>query len=66
MSTIARITPCLWYDGAAEEAAKLYTSLFPDSHIDDVMRSESDNPSVNEGSALVVRGVRRGATIWVA
>jgi predicted 3-demethylubiquinone-9 3-methyltransferase (glyoxalase superfamily) len=55
MSTISRIIPCLWYDGAAEEAAKLYTSLFPDSHIDDVMRSPADNPSVNEGAALVVR-----------
>ena len=24
-------TPCLWFDGQAEEAAALYTSLFPDS-----------------------------------
>ena len=55
MSTISRITPCLWYDGVAEEAAKFYTSLFPDSHIDDVMRSASDNPSVHEGEVLVVR-----------
>lgn len=52
---ISRITPCLWYDGQAEEAAKLYTSLFPESHIDDVMRSASDNPSVNEGAVLLVR-----------
>lgn len=55
MSTISRITPCLWYDGTAEEAANLYTSLFPDSHIDEVMRSPSDNPSVSEGAVLVVR-----------
>ena len=51
----SRITPCLWYDGVAEEAVKLYTSLFPESHIDDVMRSASDNPSVNEGAVLLVR-----------
>ncbi len=28
-----RITPCLWLDGNAEAAAKLYTSLFANSHI---------------------------------
>ena len=31
-----RITPSLWYDGRAEEAAKLYVSLFEDSEITDV------------------------------
>ena len=25
--------PCLWFDGQAEDAAKLYTSLFPNSRI---------------------------------
>jgi len=28
-----RIMPCLWFDGQAEEAAKLYTSIFPNSKI---------------------------------
>lgn len=28
-----KITPYLWYDGKAEEAARLYTSIFPDSKI---------------------------------
>ena len=28
-----KITPFLWYDGKAEEAAKLYTSIFPNSKI---------------------------------
>ncbi len=27
------ITPFLWYDGKAEEAARLYTSIFPNSKI---------------------------------
>jgi predicted 3-demethylubiquinone-9 3-methyltransferase (glyoxalase superfamily) len=27
------ITPCLWFDTAGEEAAKLYTSVFPSSKI---------------------------------
>ena len=28
-----RITPFLWYDGRAEEAARLYVSLFPNSRV---------------------------------
>lgn len=31
---MSRITPCLWFDGRAAEAAVFYTSLFPDSSID--------------------------------
>ena len=32
------ISPCLWFDGKAEEAAALYTSLFADGEILDVVR----------------------------
>jgi len=32
------ITPCLWFDGNAEEAAEYYCSLFPDSRIVSVVR----------------------------
>ena len=28
-----KITPCLWFDGKAEEAARFYVSLFPDSEL---------------------------------
>lgn len=42
-----KITPCLWFDGKAEEAASYYTSIFPDSAIRDV----TPGP---DGSALVV------------
>ena len=28
-----RITPCLWFDTEAEEAAQFYTSVFPNSRI---------------------------------
>jgi predicted 3-demethylubiquinone-9 3-methyltransferase (glyoxalase superfamily) len=48
------ITPCLWFDGNAEEAAKLYTSLFPNSRIDKVNRSPADTPSGPAGSVLTV------------
>ncbi len=33
-----KISPCLWFDDKAEEAAKFYTSIFKDSKIGDVTR----------------------------
>jgi predicted 3-demethylubiquinone-9 3-methyltransferase (glyoxalase superfamily) len=33
-----RITPCLWFDSSAEEAAKFYVSIFPNSRIGTVTR----------------------------
>jgi len=33
-----KITPFLWFDSQAEEAAKFYTSIFKDSKIDSVAR----------------------------
>ncbi|MGC3971713.1 MAG: VOC family protein [Pirellulales bacterium] len=34
MATLqTRISTCLWFDGQAEEAAKLYTSIFPNSKL---------------------------------
>jgi predicted 3-demethylubiquinone-9 3-methyltransferase (glyoxalase superfamily) len=51
---MSRITPCLWFDGRAEEAASFYVSLLPDSHVDQVVRSPADTPSGQEGSVLLV------------
>lgn len=48
------ISPCLWFDDEAEEAAEFYTSLFPDSTVLDVSRYGPDAP-LPEGTALVVR-----------
>jgi predicted 3-demethylubiquinone-9 3-methyltransferase (glyoxalase superfamily) len=48
------ITPCLWFDHNAEEAANFYVSIFPDSHIDKVDRSPADNPSTREGEVITV------------
>ncbi len=33
----SKIAPCLWFDGKAEEAARFYVSLLPDSRIDAVL-----------------------------
>lgn len=51
---MSKITPCLWYNHNAEEAANFYITLFPDSRIDNVVRSPADNPSMKEGGVLVV------------
>jgi predicted 3-demethylubiquinone-9 3-methyltransferase (glyoxalase superfamily) len=49
-----RVTPNLWFDGNAEEAADFYVSLLPDSRIDNVWRSPADNPSTPAGAVLLV------------
>jgi predicted 3-demethylubiquinone-9 3-methyltransferase (glyoxalase superfamily) len=38
MADIEKITPFLWFDNQAEEAARHYTSVFPDSKIKSVAR----------------------------
>jgi predicted 3-demethylubiquinone-9 3-methyltransferase (glyoxalase superfamily) len=51
---VSKISPCLWFDGKAEEAAEFYTSLLPDSHIDKVNPAPADTPSGPQGSVLSV------------
>jgi predicted 3-demethylubiquinone-9 3-methyltransferase (glyoxalase superfamily) len=47
--------PCLWFDGQAEEAAQLYTSVFPNSSIGEVTRYGPDMPPpMQEGDVLTV------------
>ena len=49
-----KVRPCLWFDGDAEEAARFYVTLLPDSRIDSIMRSPVDYPGGAAGAALVV------------
>ena len=44
----------LWYAKDAEEAARLYTSIFPDSKVDRVSTMQSESPSGPPGSVKVV------------
>jgi predicted 3-demethylubiquinone-9 3-methyltransferase (glyoxalase superfamily) len=47
--------PCLWFDGQAEDAAKLYTSVFPNSGIGTVTRYGPDMPPpMKEGDVMTV------------
>ena len=54
MATTQKITPCLWFDGNAEEAVQFYTSVFPNSSVDQVLRSTVDYPGGKEGSVLML------------
>jgi predicted 3-demethylubiquinone-9 3-methyltransferase (glyoxalase superfamily) len=54
------ITPCLWFDGKAEEAAAFYTSLLPDSRIDKVNRAPGNYPSGKAGDVLTVEFTMMG------
>lgn len=49
-----KITPFLSFNGQAEEAARFYVSLFPDSRIDRVTRSPLDTPGGPTGKVLIV------------
>jgi predicted 3-demethylubiquinone-9 3-methyltransferase (glyoxalase superfamily) len=44
MATLQKITPNLWFDTEAEEAANFYTSIFEDSKITRVMRYGEAGP----------------------
>src|SRR5438552_9097708 len=46
-----KITPFLWFDGQAEEAAKFYTSVFKNSKLGEIMRYGDAGPGP-KGSVL--------------
>ena len=48
------ITPCLWFDNQAQEAANFYVSIFPNSKITEVVHAPADTPSGPKGSLLLV------------
>ena len=52
---MSKISPCLWFDGEAEEAAKFYVSLLPDSRIDKIQKNPVDGPAGRAGTVLVVQ-----------
>jgi predicted 3-demethylubiquinone-9 3-methyltransferase (glyoxalase superfamily) len=50
---MTRITPCLWFDTEGEEAARFYTSVFPNSRIVDITHYGSAGPRA-EGTVMTV------------
>jgi predicted 3-demethylubiquinone-9 3-methyltransferase (glyoxalase superfamily) len=51
---MSKISPCLWFDGEAEEAANFYVSLLPDSRVEKIQRNTVDSRSGKAGTVLVV------------
>lgn len=50
---MSKITPCLWFNGEAEQAARFYTSLFKESSIDGIGRYGEGMP-FPAGTAIMV------------
>jgi predicted 3-demethylubiquinone-9 3-methyltransferase (glyoxalase superfamily) len=57
MPLVQRITPCLWFDHRAEDAAKFYTAIFPNSKIVAVTRYGTAGHEIHQrpaGSVMTV------------
>ena len=50
---MSKITPCLWFDNQAEDAANFYVSLLPNSRIKDVTKYPQGTPGL-AGTVMVV------------
>ncbi|HEY5935615.1 MAG TPA: VOC family protein [Kofleriaceae bacterium] len=51
---LQKIVPHLWYTKEAEEAARFYATVFPESRVDRVIPLQADSPSGPAGSVSVV------------
>ena len=51
---IAKNTICLWYNKDAEEAARFYAKIFPDSAVTALHRAPRDYPSGMAGDVITV------------
>src|SRR5688572_25442523 len=57
MAKLEKITPNLWFDSQAEEAAKFYTSIFKNSGIDKITRYPAAGQEIHQqkpGSVMTV------------
>ena len=57
MQDIQKITPCLWFDDQAEEAAKFYTAIFHNSKITSITRYKEAGHEVHGRPAGTVMTV---------
>jgi predicted 3-demethylubiquinone-9 3-methyltransferase (glyoxalase superfamily) len=57
-----KIGTCLWFDRKAEEAARFYVSLLPDSRIDSIVRAIVETPGASPGDVLAVEFILAGAS----
>jgi len=60
-----KIIPCLWFDHHAEEAARFYTFIFPNSRIGNITRYGKEGHEIHgrpEGSVMTVEFELNGQT----
>ena len=65
MAVVQKITPCLWFDTQAEEAAKFYTSIFRNSKIRAISRYPEAGREIHgkaPGTVMVVEFELDGQT----
>lgn len=63
MAKLSKITPCLWFDNQAEQAAKLYVSLFKKSSIGKISRYSKEGFEIHgrpAGSVMAVNFTLEG------
>lgn len=46
MTFNAKVRTCLWFDDQAEDAARFYVSLLPDSRVENVVRTDPHAPAL--------------------
>ena len=66
--SIQKITPNLWFDSEAEEAANFYVSIFKNSKIGDILRYGESGAKISgkpEGSVLTVNFQIEGAEAFM-
>jgi predicted 3-demethylubiquinone-9 3-methyltransferase (glyoxalase superfamily) len=61
--TAPRITPCLWFDREAHEAATFYASVIPDTRVDHVQHAPGDYPAGKSGDVLLVEMTLGGLAV---
>ena len=57
MHSVQKITPCLWFNGNAEAAARFYTEIFPNSKVGQILRYGEEGREIHgqaPGSVLTV------------
>jgi len=57
---MSKNTICLWFEKDAEEAARFYTNLFPESSLGKIHNAPSDYPDGELGDVLTVEFVVAG------
>jgi predicted 3-demethylubiquinone-9 3-methyltransferase (glyoxalase superfamily) len=57
---VSKSTICLWFEHDAEEAARFYTGIFPNSRLGAIHKAPSDYPNGKAGDVLTVEFVVAG------